>query len=47
MADNYLIVGDNGEYTITGDDIIELKTTRSNSILLDQMSSDVCEAKIV
>ena len=46
MAENYLIIGVE-EHTITGDDILELKTNRSNSIMLDQMSSDVCEALVI
>ena len=46
MADNYLVIG-NDEHTITGDDILELKTNRSNSIMLDQMSSDVCESLVI
>ena len=46
MAENYLVIGNN-DYTITGDYILELKTNRSNSIMLDQMSSDVCEALVI
>ena len=48
MADNYLIIDNNGsEYTISSNDILELTVNRSNSLLLDQMSSDVCEALVV
>ena len=46
MAESYLIFGDN-EHTITGDDILELTVNRSNSLMLDQMSSDVCEALVI
>ena len=46
MAESYLIIGDN-DRTITGDDIVELSVNRSNSLLLDQMSSDVCEAIVI
>ena len=45
MAENYIVIGDN-EYTITGDDILSLTVTRSNSLMLDQMSSDECEATV-
>ena len=45
MAENFIVIGDN-EYTITGDDILSLTVTRSNSLMLDQMSSDVCEATV-
>lgn len=46
MAESYLIIGDD-EYTITGDDILELTINRSNSLMLDQMSSDICEAMVI
>ena len=45
MAENYIVIGDD-EYTITGDDILSLTVTRSNSLMLDQMSSDECEATV-
>jgi len=45
MAENYIVIGDD-EYTITGNDILSLTVTRSNSLMLDQMSSDVCEATV-
>ena len=46
MADNYLVIGEN-EHTITGNDILELTVNRSNSLMLDQMSSDMCEALVI
>jgi len=46
MAESYLVFGDN-EHTITGDDILELTINRSNSLMLDQMSSDMCEAMVI
>lgn len=46
MSENYLVIGED-EHTITGDDILELKINRSNSIMLDQMSSDVCESLVI
>ena len=45
MAENYLVIG-NDEHTITGNDILSLTVTRSNSLMLDEMSSDVCEATV-
>lgn len=46
MVENTIIIGDN-EYTFTGADILQLTTSRSTSILLDEMVSDVCEAVVV
>ena len=46
MVENYILVND-GEHTITGDDIITLTVTRSNSIMLEEMSSDACEATVI
>ena len=45
LVNNYIIVGDD-DLTITADDILELTVTRSNSLMLDEMSSDVCEATV-
>lgn len=46
MVENYILVND-GEHTITGDDIITLTVTRSNSLMLEEMSSDSCEATVI
>ena len=45
LVNNYIVVGDD-DLTITADDILELTVTRSNSLMLDEMSSDVCEATV-
>lgn len=45
LVNNYIVVGDD-DLTITSDDILELTVTRSNSLMLDEMSSDVCEATV-
>lgn len=45
LVNNYIVVGDD-DLTITADDILELTITRSNSLMLDEMSSDVCEATV-
>lgn len=45
MVENSIVIGDN-DYTITGENIIDLTVNRSNSLMLDEMTSDICEATV-
>lgn len=44
MVQNIISVGN---HTFFGQDILELNTSRSSSLLLDEMISDVCEAVVI
>ena len=46
MVENSIIIG-NSEHFIYSEDIIELTITRSTSLMLTEMASDVCEATVV
>ena len=45
MVENIIVIGD-GEYSFSGNSIIDLTVTRANSLLLDEMTSDTGEATV-
>lgn len=45
MVENSIVIG-NHYRTITGENIIDLTVNRSNSLMMDEMASDICEATV-
>lgn len=45
MVENKIVIGNNYR-TIAGENIIDLTVNRSNSLMMDEMASDICEATV-